>query len=220
MDTDTHVECPICYKCVTTALSICKNRHYVCLECIESMLCHRTVLTTVMDIRVWTERRTQTCPVCRCGYLTYSGRTGLTTSTLNILEYPDKQLGHYWSGDCDIFNAPGSVTFRGVRYPNRLKAVSAWSKKPLMCYECECCDKSIRQTVDMPWSYVIEAIGAECTVCTVCWAILTSDEICYHFAKQHYLLFDAEIPIGDRRRSRRIADQRIRREIDELRHDQ
>lgn len=198
--TDT-VTCPVCYEQKRLVLSICKNKHWICIDCFEKVVCkilmRVTVLRTLMDVH----DKNQSCPLCR------GGDVGLAIPTNPDERQPEPAVyGCVYVNESPMKLRP--VTFRGARYRSHAAALSAWYDSPYFVYECVYCGETVQRTKDVPQDYIRETLGEHCTACDVCGDLFPWGEALEHIYRSHLPEVDfSKVP---RRCSKRLLQLKLR----------
>lgn len=165
--------CPICYEPNDIRISICGNKHFICLDCFESYVCKIYINLSVFsnDFAV----KPQSCPMCRQGTATVLKAHGDTIGGVlhfSSLEMP--QTAAKWK----------PCKFRGRKFNTPLAAVQWWQNNFRAYYECVACHETVTLNPGIPLSYVIDMLGKTCTLCC-CGQRHSREAAFYHFNVMH-----------------------------------
>jgi hypothetical protein len=165
--------CAVCFDAKQLLISVCRNSHWVCIECIERMICILSVRTSVFKSGLFTDSKTTTCPVCRQGHV----------FTLVFADINKPQMVGTVNLYCPRDQKP--LVFRGTKYRNTVDAIAAWDSNPQFTYYCAHCDDFVVQTKDMPLVYIYERFRETCTTCPECGILLPYDQCFTHYYQIH-----------------------------------
>lgn len=201
------IECPVCYKTVTVYVSICENKHHICIECAENMCCRKSYLPGLFSDRLVAIGKHHACPLCRCGSLCYDD---------NVFANDPHKCS--FVGNIHIQFVDGAVTFRGQRYKNRYAAVEDWATKPLVTINCWVCGAVVKQATGESEMSVLERLADQCA-CVYCFdcgiglkrGALEQQHLCQsHGYSAHLSAYAVARP----RRSQRLLERRLQAHVE------
>jgi hypothetical protein len=189
-------ECPICYETATLYLSVCNNKHYVCIDCIEHASCRINVLCTV-KAEMMCQCAPMKCPLCRDGYV----------YMLDIPSEHDRPIIMMSNAAIrDILNndayKAGPVVFRGVKHEYAYDAILYWLRHPGYYAADVSGEKTVYVPPGNPLSLAQDVISNTHTACNHCHVIGSRKAV-----RDHMVVAHGE-PLHRTRYSRRISDRR------------
>lgn len=200
-------ECPICFQKPRLGISLCANRHWLCLPCAEQLLCQATIYPLVMSTVCVNASLEKPCPMCRGGNVHMAENPRMADVSDTCLSVGEDS---YASEDViagNIYAFLGThhrkpIQWRSWRYANHLKAIEYWLAHPQFTYKCSQCTRALTRQRDQPVASILQLFHEECTLCPICNVTLPWDQACDHWNQEH--ADGDELPIIAKRYLQRV----------------
>jgi hypothetical protein len=175
---DDPVECPICREHTRVCVSICDNRHWLCMPCFEQIVM-RVELYCYLSHTDLAVPDAKSCPMCRQGCVKLS----------NVVE--ELGVAPKLLGSLSVYSHPATkdkpVHFRHRVYKNRFEAVDFALHHPVYVYESATDEDVVQLTTPEcnTHDHAIQIIAEKSMICDICYRVMPREQCIVHFWTVH-----------------------------------